>query len=290
MNKDDIISHNPFDSLPDFNKLKNSENEQLNLIIPDSKFADFSEEILNSIDFDDRKFINRSVDIEQLLSDPKLEELTESIFFTGLINPVYLQEKENGKFRILSGFRRSAAIKNGYDNYDNYDFDGQAVILPESIEKEDLEKISIHENLHREELKLSELAFKIYKDSTVLGKGFDDIADDYCISAGYAKRLKATVNYDKELIEILNEVGIKKAEVLNRLIKILRTKKTVSQILEDYQDLPASDLEEELKALKANEIKPLFEIKANKKTTTVKINKSLNEEQLKAIKEFIAGL
>lgn len=288
MNKNDIISHNPFDSLPDFNKLKN--NDSLNLIIPSSKLTDFTEDVLKSIDFNDRKYINRAIELEQLLEDPKLEELTESIFFTGLINPVYLQEKGNGQYRILSGFRRSVAIKNGYDNYDNYEFEGQVIILPDSIDKEDLEKISIHENLHREELKLSELAFKIYKDSTVLGKSFDDIADDYCISAGYAKRLKATVNYDKELIEILNEVGIKKAEILNRLIKILRTRKTVSQILEEYQDLPASDLEEELKALKANEIKPMFEIKANKKTTTVKINKSLNEEQLKAIKEFIAGL
>jgi len=63
-------------------------------------------ELLEKIDFEDLTFINRLS-----MDDTELGELKESIKSIGLLNIIYLQEKEDGKFRIISGLRRASAIK-----------------------------------------------------------------------------------------------------------------------------------------------------------------------------------
>ncbi len=263
---------------------------QIALAIPGSELLDFKREILEKIDFEDRTFINREANLEKLMENSKTEELAQSIYAAGLINHVYLQKKENDTYRILSGFRRSIAIKKGFDSIENFSIQGQVVIIPTDVSKNDLEKISIHENLHREDLKLSELAFKIYRDSAINKKTFDEIAAEYSVSTGYVKRLKAAVNYDKELIDILNEVGIKRAELLNRIIKLLRSEHTVSEILELYKDYTAKGLEEEIKDLKSKEEKPKYEIKQSKKGATIKLNQALTGEQQQKLEEFLKNL
>ncbi len=280
----EIISHNPFDDLPDYRKAEKKEQEYI-MNIKDAKIINMSEEVLNNIDFDDKTFINRQ--IEDIDSNEGIEELTESIYYAGLINPIYLQKKENGLFRILSGYRRSLAVKNGFANYDGYNVEGQCIVVPEDADRYELELISLHENIYREELKLIELAYKINRDAKEFGKTFEELSEDYGMSTRQLKRIKGALKYDVELKEILDEVGIKKAELLNRIIKLLRDTKRVNEILDLYKDKTASELEELIKELKSKVVKDKVEIKRDKKKTVIKINKNLSDEEYKELMNLL---
>ena len=73
----------------------------------------------------------------KVIDDEKMVELTKSILANGLIFPVYIRPKENGRFEMISGHRRLRAaqlarqktIKAIVHNYDN---DTATVVLVES--------------------------------------------------------------------------------------------------------------------------------------------------------------
>lgn len=284
-----IIMHNPFEDMPDFRK-KEAEKKEIEISIKGSYLEAITKEIIDAIDYSDRTFINRQKSYEELREDLGVEELTESIYYAGLINPVYLQKRQDGKFRVLSGYRRSIAIRNGYENYEGYEVEGSVIIVPVDADKSDLELISLHENVYREDLKVIELAYKINKDAKEFGKTLEELSEDYGMSTRQLKRIKGALSYDDELKNILDDIGIKKAELLNRIVKILRAKMSVVDILLKYKEFSASDLELEIKALNSSTIKRDFLIDSKEKKTTVKINKSLNDEQIKKLEEFLKTL
>lgn len=284
-----IIMHNPFEDMPDFRK-KEAEKKEIEISIKGSYLEAITKEIIDAIDYSDRTFINRQKSYEELREDLGVEELTESIYYAGLINPVYLQKRQDGKFRVLSGYRRSIAIRNGYENYEGYEVEGSVIIVPVDADKSDLELISLHENVYREDLKVIELAYKINKDAKEFGKTLEELSEDYGMSTRQLKRIKGALSYDDELKNILDDIGIKKAELLNRIVKILRAKMSVVDILLKYKEFSASDLELEIKALNSSNIKRDFLIDSKEKKTTVKINKSLNDEQIKKLEEFLKTL
>ena len=284
-----IITHNPFEDMPDFRK-KVDEKKEIELSIKGAYIEGLSKDTIDKIDYEDRTFINRQKSYDELKKDLAVEELTESIYYAGLINPIYLQKRPDGKYRVLSGYRRSIALRVGYENYEGYEAEGSVIIVPEDAEKSELELISLHENVYREDLKIIELAYKINKDAKETGKTLEELSKDYGMSTRQLKRIKGALSYDPELREALDEVGIKKAELLNRIIKNLREKMKVSEILNKYKDFSASDLELEIKALLSNKLKTDFTIDNKEKKTTVKINKKLSEEQLQKLEEFLKCL
>ena len=113
-----IIMHNPFEDIPDF-RSRSTEKRELDLSIKGAYLENMSKELIDKIDYEDRTFINRQKSYDELKGDLGVEELTESIYYAGLINPIYLQIREDGKYRILSGYRRSIAVKMGYENYED---------------------------------------------------------------------------------------------------------------------------------------------------------------------------
>ena len=284
-----IIMHNPFEDIPDF-RSRSTEKRELDLSIKGAYLENMSKELIDKIDYEDRTFINRQKSYDELKGDLGVEELTESIYYAGLINPIYLQIREDGNYRILSGYRRSIAVKMGYENYEGYEVEGNAIIIPTNAEKSELELISLHENVYREDLKVIELAYKINKDAKESGKTFDELSEDYGMSTRQLKRIKGALSYDEELKMILDIVGIKKAELLNRIIKVLKDKKSVSEIIEKYKDFSASDLELEIKALNSNSIKKDYIFDRKDKKTTIKINRKLTDEQFKKLEEFLKNL
>lgn len=284
-----IIMHNPFEDIPDF-RSRSTEKRELDLSIKGAYLENMSKELIDKIDYEDRTFINRQKSYDELKGDLGVEELTESIYYAGLINPIYLQIREDGKYRILSGYRRSIAVKMGYENYEGYEAEGNAIIIPTNAEKSELELISLHENVYREDLKVIELAYKINKDAKESGKTFDELSEDYGMSTRQLKRIKGALSYDEELKMILDIVGIKKAELLNRIIKVLKDKKSVAEIIEKYKDFSASDLELEIKALNSNSIKKGYIFDRKDKKTTIKINRKLTDEQFKKLEEFLKNL
>ena len=284
-----IIMHNPFEDIPDF-RSRSTEKRELDLSIKGAYLENMSKELIDKIDYEDRTFINRQKSYDELKGDLGVEELTESIYYAGLINPIYLQIREDGKYRILSGYRRSIAVKMGYENYEGYEAEGNAIIIPTNAEKSELELISLHENVYREDLKVIELAYKINKDAKESGKTFDELSEDNGMSTRQLKRIKGALSYDEELKMILDIVGIKKAELLNRIIKVLKDKKSVPEIIEKYKDFSASDLELEIKALNSNSIKKDYIFDRKDKKTTIKINRKLTDEQFKKLEEFLKNL
>ena len=284
-----IIMHNPFEDIPDFRN-NNIEKKELDLSIKGAYLETISKELIDKIDYEDRTFINRQKSYDELSGDLGVEELTESIYYAGLINPIYLQLREDGKYRVLSGYRRSISIKVGYKNYEGYEVEGNAIIIPIDADKSELELISLHENVYREDLKVIELAYKINKDAKESGKTLEELSEDYGMSTRQLKRIKGALSYDEELKNILDDIGIKKAELLNRIIKVLKDKKSIEEIIKKYRDFSASDLELEIKALNSNSIKKDYIFDRKDKKTTIKINKKLTDEQFKKLEEFLKNL
>lgn len=284
-----IITHNPFEGLPDFRK-KEEEKKELTLSIDGAYIEIITKDVIDKIDYEDRNFVNRQKSYDELFKDVAVEELTESIYYAGLINPIYLQIRADKKYRVLSGYRRSIAIKNGYENYEGYEVKGNVIIVPENAPKNELELISLHENIYREGLKVIELAFKINKDAKESGKTLEELSEDYGMSTRQLKRIKGALSYDQELKDILDTTGIKKAELLNRIIKILKPKMQVAEILDKYKEFTASDLENELKHINIKSKNREIILDRDIKKTIVKINKSLNDEQFKRLEEFLKTL
>lgn len=257
--------------------------------IPGSKMVNFTKEILDNIDLSDKKYILREKDFDALVDDEGIEGLSSSIYEVGLINPVYIQKKENDKYRIISGYRRTTAIKVGYLNYgDDYSFDGKVVIIPENYSADDLEVFQINENTHREDLSILELAYRFHIASEKRKVTIDELGEEYNMSSRQVKRIKGSLNYPTPIKRHINELKLSKAEELNKLINALNLPE---EEMEDYilkmQDLSRDEMRAELKKIKSKETKPLIDTKYSKKVSTIKINEILTEEQFEEITKLI---
>ena len=258
--------------------------------IPGSVLVNFTKNILDNIDLTDKKYILREKNFEELAEDEGIEGLSTSIYEVGLINPVYIQKKENGKYRIISGYRRTAAIKLGYINYgDDYSFDGKVVIIPEDYSADDLEVFQINENTHREDLSILELAYRFHVASEKRKVTIDELGDEYNMSSRQVKRIKGSLNYPTPIKRHINELKLAKAEEINKLIKVLNIpEEKMEEYIEKIKDLSRDELRAELKRVKADKEKPLMDTKYSKKLSTIKINEVLTEEQFEIIKQLVA--
>lgn len=257
--------------------------------IPGSVLVNFTKDILDNIDLDDKKYILREKNFEELAEDEGIEGLSTSIYEVGLINPVYIQKKENGKYRIISGYRRTAAIKTGYLNYgDDYSFDGKVVIIPENYSADDLEVFQINENTHREDLSILELAYRFHVASEKRKVTIDELGDEYNMSSRQVKRIKGSLNYPTPIKRHINELKLAKAEEINKLVKVLNIpEEKMEEYIEKIKDLSRDELRAELKRIKADKEKPLMDTKYSKKLSIIKINENLTEEQFEAIKKLV---
>lgn len=257
--------------------------------IPGSVLVNFTKDILDNIDLDDKKYILREKNFEELAEDEGIEGLSTSIYEVGLINPVYIQKKENGKYRIISGYRRTAAIKTGYLNYgDDYSFDGKVVIIPENYSADDLEVFQINENTHREDLSILELAYRFHVASEKRKITIDELGDEYNMSSRQVKRIKGSLNYPTPIKRHINELKLAKAEEINKLVKVLNIpEEKMEEYIEKIKDLSRDELRAELKRIKADKEKPLMDTKYSKKLSIIKINENLTEEQFEAIKKLV---
>ena len=258
--------------------------------IPGSKMVNFTKEILDNIDLYDKKYILREKDFKDLIDDEGIEGLSSSIYEVGLINPVYIQKKENNKYRIISGYRRTAAIKVGYLNYgDDYSFDGKVVIIPENYSAEDLEVFQINENTHREDLSILELAYRFHVASEKRKVTIEELGEEYNMSSRQVKRIKGSLNYPTPIKRHINELKLAKAEELNKLIKALNlSEEKMEEYILEMQDFSRDELRAELKKIKSKETKPMIDTKYSKKMSSIKINENLTEEQFAEITRLIS--
>lgn len=274
-----ILTDNPFGNVNSV-KMEN---------IPGASLVTFTKDILDKIDLEDKKYILREKSFDELKDDEGIEGLSSSIYEVGLINPVYIQKKENGQYRIISGYRRTTAIKVGYLNYgDDYSFDGKVVIIPENYSADDLEVFQINENTHREDLSILELAYRFHIASEKRKVTIEELGDEYNMSSRQVKRIKGSLNYPVPIKRHINELKLAKAEEINKLIKVLNLpEEKMEEYIIKIKDFSRDEMRAELKRIKSEKEKPLIDTKYSKRMSTIKINENLTEEQFEEIKKLI---
>lgn len=86
-----------------------------------------------------------------VVNDDSLKELAQSIKLNGLLNPIIVRQKDNGRYEMISGHRRKLALElNGIDEADAYIKD---------LSEEDAILCMVDSNMYREKILPSEKAF-----------------------------------------------------------------------------------------------------------------------------------
>lgn len=233
--------------------------------------------IIKNVDFSDKAYINR---IYIDFNDLELRELKESIREIGLINIIYLQERDDSRLRIISGLRRLTASKELYDEgIEDLRGKDRVIILGLDTPTEYLDKISIDENIKRKNLSILEQSYKFNREANRKNKSIDEILQEYHISKKSFYRIKNAIDYPLELKNIIEEIGADKAEIINKLIAIIKPE-DVYRFVEDLKHKKRDDLREILKDNKTNTKALKVELKIAKTVTSLKIRKKLPKEVL----------
>ena len=94
------------------------------------------------------------------------------------------------------------------------------------------------------------MSYKLNVEAKKKNKTIDEMLSDYQISKSHYKRIKKAMSYPLELKEVVEKIGITKAEALNKIIEILKKDTEISEIIERYIDCDREMLTHELKLLK----------------------------------------
>ena len=287
---------NPFSNLNNektknfVKQLEEDENIKTEVLkIKGAEITSINEKILRKIDFLDREFINREITFEKIMETEALKNLAESINEIGIINPVYVIRKEDGKYKILSGFRRLSAVYYGYENIKDFNPAGtnNLIIIPEDASYEILDKISLHENTLREDLTTLEISMKIWRESRNKKKNAEQIAQEYGISKRTVARYLRVEKYPEQLLEKLDEIkNIRKSDTIFNYLN--RTNfENMEKNIEKLSAMEISDIEREIKKL-ALTVDDKIIVKKGKKSTSFEIQGRLTDEEIEKIKQIIS--
>ena len=265
------------------NKKKEFEIKKEKVVKQYGRLVHMQKKLLEEIDFSDITFINRlSLDSSSL----ELNELKESISKIGLLNIIYLQETEGTSYRIVSGLRRSSAIKELYEEGREVKGKDRVVIFEKSTPYELLDSISVDENIQRKNLSIIEQSFKFNKEAAKKHKKIEDILTEYNISKKTFYRIKNAINYPEEIRDIIEVLGADKAELLNKLVVLSKDILTPKEVVEKYSDLNREELREVLRELQKN-IKPQ---KVILKYTSKGLNLSIKKKMPAEVNEYFEKL
>ena len=234
-----------------------------------------NERILKKIDFSDREFINREISFEKILETEAVKNLAESINEIGLINPVYIIEKKDGKYKILSGFRRLSALYYGYENIKNFNPVGtnNVIIVPENTLREDLTTL--------------EISMKIWRESRNKKKNSEQIAQEYGISRRTVARYLRVEKYPEQLLEKLDEIkNIRKSDTIFNYLNQTNFE-NMEKNIERLSQMEISDIEREIKKLALNIDDSKIFVKKGKKSTSFEIQGRLTDEEIEKVKQII---
>ena len=273
------LGHNP---LLDRSKKKTSIDIPKEKIVKQyGRMVHMKSELINQIDFTDITFINRLT-----LDNLDLDELKTSISSIGLLNIIYLQEKDNGKFRLVSGLRRASAIRDLYSENKEVKAKDRVVIFEKNTPYTLLDTMSVDENLKRKDLTLIEQSYKFNKEAARKDKSIEEITTEYNISKKTYYRIKNAITYPMEIREIIEILGADKAELLNKIIIKMGSNRNIKDIIKEYKDSNRDELREVLKNLNNSE-KPS---KVSIKYTAKGFNFSVKKKVPKEVKEYFEKL
>ena len=156
------------------------------------------------------------------LSDQKMVELIDSILSKGILNPIVVWERDNGKYMILSGHNRVQAFRYLEETAQNNLFKKIPALIKEKNEINEIEarEIIIDTNWVQRELSSLEKSRSILEKYSVLqtkagytskygkygeGKTRDIIAEQYNISGRRIEEYKRLSNLIKEIQAMIND-------------------------------------------------------------------------------------
>lgn len=183
--------------------------------------------------------------------DESLQELASSIAQLGVIQPITLKRRANGKYTIISGERRWRASQiAGLETLPAYirevdDEDLHAMALVENIQRQDLNAIEIALGMQRlvEECGLTQeaMAEKVGKKRSTVSNYLRLLSlpsevqlalKEGLITVGHAKAI-ASIDHDKQL------------KLLKKCIKRDLSVRQIEHIVRKLNDTPATTIEDE---------------------------------------------
>ncbi len=192
----------------------------------------------------------REIDIDLIDSNPeqprtvfsevKLEELAQSIRENGLVQPILIRRKGNGRYQLIAGERRwRAAQRVGLQRVSS---------IIRNIEDDKLLEIALIENIQRQELNPIEEAVAYQRLMDVLGHTQEEVAKrvgkDRSSVANYVRLLRLPLSVQKMLEEEQLSMGHARAllgldrqeeqaklarEVIERKLSVRETERAVQQ-------------------------------------------------------------
>ena len=165
----------------------------LSALLSDGPQLDGRKEELREVDID---LIDPNPDQPRtIFTEDKLEELAQSIRENGLVQPILLRKKEDGRYQIVAGERRwRASQRIGL---------ARVSAIIRDVEDEKLLEIALIENIQRQELNPIEEAHAYHRLVNVLGLTQEEIAKrvgkDRSSIANYVRLLKLSETVQKML-------------------------------------------------------------------------------------------
>lgn len=239
------------------------------------------------IDLEDRTFINRLDKSSEIIENENFKGLVESIKKIGLINPIYFLEKDNGKYIVISGWRRSLSLIEIYKENKEKVFREKAIIFSKETPLNILENISIDENTKRKDLSILELSYKFNKMSENNNYSIEECLEKFNIGKSQFHAIKKAIDFEDEIKNILEQVGVIKGDLINKIY--VKYKKQNEKInLDDLVIKTREELKEFLKNIKEKkQTKEKYSIREGKEKTTIVIRKDLSDKILKEIIKLI---
>ncbi|KIC09674.1 replication protein [Leisingera sp. ANG-M1] len=138
--------------------------------------------------------------------DPELDELKESIKSVGLSNPIRVEERGDGTYELIQGYRRMQAYFSLLsDTGDNSYAAIPAGLVAKGDSLQDLYRRMVDENLVRRDISFAEmaqLALRYAEDTQTGAETTEDAVNDLYASAGRQKRI-----YIRHFAQVLKAVG-----------------------------------------------------------------------------------
>lgn len=258
-----------------------------------------NQKLFKKVDLEDREYVNRLDSAEEIMASENFGGLVESIKGVGLLNQVYLLEKQEG-YRIISGWRRSLALSRVFEEDSNRVFQEKAIVLAEDTPTEVLEQISLDENTKRMDLSILELSYKFNRFAQRPGVSVEDCLKIFNIGKTQFHAIKKAMDFHPPVKAILEEVGAKKADILNKIYEIdlelhgATPGYDFKKVLNEYKEKTFEELKTVLRETKAmnrakSKVKS-YDVKKGKKKVNIVINKQLEEDDYDRLMKFIETL
>lgn len=264
-------------------------------MINNYNLQDITYNLINKINFSNKNFITRFEDEYELINDETFLSLVNSIEKLGLLNPIYLIEKDN-EYIVIAGYLRALAIKEILKKQSEIFFLKKAIIYNSSSYDKSLLNISIDENFKRKSLSILELSYKFNQVSETEGCSIDDCLKKFNIGKTQFHAIKKALNFNSFIKEsVLEKVGPIKADLLNKILETLLIKESQESAqlkINHYMNKTRDELKKILNNLESNNNKDedIFEFKNNKNGATLRIKQEISSEDYIKIKSFIKNL